>query len=448
MTELVRPHSGASPFERSIEAWLDAPRAHDEPSFVALLRKRAAGLIEQNGLPHPKLEHWRFTPVRSIVNVAFTPAPSVDPDLELRAWVDETLGASDAFRVLVVNGRPQLPDANAPAGVEVFGIAELLRTAPERLEPVLGQIAPPLHGFNALNDALFDDGIAIFTRKDATLSRPLEIVHLGVSKDAPVLAAPRLLVVAEAGSELSLIETHLHQGAFSALTLSVVELVIGENARLEHVRIGHGKNEAQSIALLGVRQLQNSRFVSRVASFGGKLQRLDLQVRLAEQGAECTLDGLYFVDGEEHVDHQTLIDHAAPHGTSLEKYKGVLAGRGHAVFDGTIVVAKGALKTSAHQENRNILLSDDAVINTKPHLEIDADDVRCSHGATVGQIDPDQVHYLRTRGIDLLTARTIVSFAFAREIVDRVPNEAVRRQLTRAILGRLPHGQLLEELAS
>jgi len=126
----------------------------------------------------------------------------------------------------------------------------------------------------------------------------------------------------------------------------------------------------------------------------------------------------------------------------------VLAGRGRAVFDGTIVVCKGALKTSAHQENRNIVLSDDAVINTKPHLEIDADDVRCSHGATVGQIDPDQVHYLRTRGIDLVTARTLVSYAFAREIVDRIPNDTIRRQLTRAILGRLPQGQLLEELGS
>jgi len=185
-----------------------------------------------------------------------------------------------------------------------------------------------------------------------------------------------------------------------------------------------------------------------VVTLGGALTRLDVHGKLIGRGAECTLDGLYLVDGDEHVDHQTLVEHVAESATSLEKYKGILAGRGHAVFDGTVIVHKGAQHTSAHQENRNILLSDEAIVNTKPHLEIDADDVRCSHGATIGQLDPNHVHYFRARGIDRNAALAILSYAFAQEVIERISIAEVRERVTSAVLDRLPQGAVVRELFS
>jgi Fe-S cluster assembly protein SufD len=429
----------------SVLAGLDRARAAAEPAFIAERRDQAVKWFRHSGLPMPKDERWRFTSLRAITKIPFAPAHTATLTAEQTAAAFALLGADSAYRLLVVNGRPLLPDASAPAGLEIALLSQ--HRSVERLEPYLARREPP-HGFAALNTALFDDALVVTVRKGARIERPLHVVHVAVAAEKPVLSYPRLLVVAEPGSALSLVESHVEIGSGPHLASSVSELFLQDAAELDHALVHYGTPRAHRVAALEVHQGNDSRYASRVVTLGGALTRLDLHARLEGRGAECTLDGLYLADGDEHVDHQTLVEHVAEHATSIEKYKGVLAGRGHAVFDGTVIVHKGAQHTNAHQENRNILLSDEAIVNTKPHLEIDADDVRCSHGATIGQLDPAHLHYFRTRGIDAAAARAILSYAFAQEIVERIPNAELRERVTSAVLARLPEGAIVRELFS
>jgi Fe-S cluster assembly protein SufD len=439
----------AEPSELLTSALEDLERAHasDQPAWLVARRERAAAWFRSHAFPQPKDERWRFTSLRGLNRTRFAPASAAEPTAELNAKVDEQLGADSAHRILVVNGRPALPDASAPPGVEIGLLSQLLRTSTDRFEPYLARSEVP-HGFAALNTALFEDALVVVARRGARIERPIHVIHVAVSGERPGLSYPRLLVIAEPSSSLSLVESHIELGAQPHLASSVTEIVVEQNAALEHVLLHHGTPRAHRVGVLHVEQGVDSRYASRVVSLGGALTRLDIHGKLTGRGAECILDGLYLVDGDEHVDHQTLIEHVAEHATSIEKYKGILAGRGHAVFDGTVIVHKGAQHTSAHQENRNILLSDEAIVNTKPHLEIDADDVRCSHGATIGQLDPNHVHYFRARGIDAVAARAILGFAFAREVIERISIPEVRERVTRAVLDRLPQGAVVRELFS
>jgi Fe-S cluster assembly protein SufD len=226
----------------------------------------------------------------------------------------------------------------------------------------------------------------------------------------------------------------------------VTEIVLGPGAKVEHTRITEGAAESLHIGTLSVSQARESGYASRVVTIGGALSRLDLDVVLDGEGADCLLDGVYHVTGREHVDCYTRIDHARPYCTSNERYRGVVDGKGHAVFDGTIIVRKQSQRTDAHQENRNLLLSDDATVHTKPHLRIDADDVKCSHGATIGALDEDSLFYLRARGIPEARARTILTYAFVRELVDPIPQPALRRRAGELLLARLNDGQAIREI--
>jgi Fe-S cluster assembly protein SufD len=231
------------------------------------------------------------------------------------------------------------------------------------------------------------------------------------------------------------------------LDSAVTEIAVGDGARVEHVRVHHGEPGTASVATVAVGLGRNGHFASRVFTFGGAPARLDLRVALQGEGAECVLDGLYVARAGELVDHQTTIDHAKPRCASRERYKGAIDGEGTAVFDGTVVVRAGASGTEAHQENRNLCLSPDAVVHAKPHLEIDTDDVKCSHGATVGRLDPDQLFYLRARGLGADVARSVLTFAFAREMVEPISDEALRSALESTIAGLLPNGAMARELA-
>lgn len=431
----------------SVLEGLERTRTGEEPAWLGARRERAANWFKSHGLPQPKDERWRFTSLRAVTRTPFAPALAAEPTAELYDEVDQLLGADSAHRILVVNGRPALPDASAPAGVEIGLLSKLLRTSGDRLEPYLARAGSP-HGFAALNTALFEDALVVIARRGARIDRPLHVVNVAVSSERPTLSYPRLLIVAEPTSSLTLVESHLELGTQPHLASSVTEVFVEEGAELQHVLVHYGTPRAHRVGVLQVEQGIDSRYASRVVSLGGALTRLDVLGKLSGRGAECALDGLYLVDGDEHVDHQTLVEHVAEHATSLQKYKGILAGRGRAVFDGTVIVHKGAQHTNAHQENRNILLSDEAIVNTKPHLEIDADDVRCSHGATIGQLDPNHLHYFRARGIDAISARAILSYAFAQELIERITIPEVRERVTKAVLDRLPQGAMVRELFS
>lgn len=419
------------------------------PQWLVERRRAAAERLRETGFPTRRTENWRFTPVKPLTSVPFAPAP-VDTGAAVR-WAVAHLGDAPTHCTLLVNGLQFGPGPNdgglrsgSGSDCSVEPLSEVLAREPGAVEPYLGKIAAAEH-FGALNAVRFEDGVVVRIAGGAILEEPLHLVHVGAPGERPTAAYPRVLVIAGPGSEARLVETYLTHPGERCLTNVVTEVHVGRDAKLDHVRVQEGSDNGFHVATLGVRQERASHYASRVVTLGGALVRLDLGVLLDGEGAECTLDGVYHVGGGDHVDHQTTIDHAEPRCTSHESYRGILDGDGHAVFNGIIVVRRGAQRSSAHQENRNLLLSDRAVVNTKPHLEIDADDVSCSHGATIGALDETALFYLRARGISEAQARDILTFAFVHALLDRIPHPPVRRRVAEALLARLPHGDTIRE---
>jgi Fe-S cluster assembly protein SufD len=407
-----------------------------EPAFVSSLRTRGASWFRQHGLPGRSDEAWRYTPTAHIAAVPFAPAPEVEiRDLEARL-APSGFGCEPAHRALLVNGRCALGH-QARDGTELRSLAAAIREEPASIEPYLGRLAAPEHAFAALNAALFRDGIVLGVRPGAAAELPVHLGIVGVARDRPAVDYPRLLVILGAGSTLSLVEWHLELGNARCLSAPVTEVVLGPGASLEHTRIVLGTGLAYRVGVLAVSQTERSRYHSRVFTLGAALARLDLVVRLEGEGASCSLDGLYYLRGTEHVDHHTTLDHRAAGASSQQTYRGVVDEQGRAVFDGTVFVRRGAQRTAARQENHHLLLSDQAVVDTKPRLEIDADDVECGHGASVGRLDAEQLFYLRSRGLPEPVARAWLVRAFAGDILGRVPSAAVRVTLEQALASRL-----------
>ncbi len=411
------------------------------PDWLAELRRQAAGRLRETGFPTRKTESWRFTSVKPVTSVPFEPAP-VDEAAAAR-WAEQHLGPDDTDRLILVNGR--LASGPVPRATALAWGTGPDATGAVGVEGVLGRIAAAEH-FAALNAVMFEEVLLVRIPDGAVLERPIHVVHVAAPGSGPTAAYPRVLVLAGARSEAKLIETYLTAPGERCLANAVTEVWVGPEARLDHTRVQEGAESGFHVATLAVRQERASSYASRAVTLGGALARLDLGVLLDGEGAECVLDGVYHVRGADHVDHQTFIDHAKPHCTSSESYRGILDGQGHAVFNGIIVVRRGAQRSQAHQENRNLLLSDDAVIHTKPHLEIDADDVSCSHGATIGAIDEDALFYLRARAIPEAQARDILTFAFVHALLHRIPHRPVHERLAEALLTRLPHGESIREL--
>ena len=381
------------------------------PAWLRALRGRAADSLRADGLPTKRTEAWRFTPVRSVVEATLE-----------RAGGD-------------------LPSVSSPVpeGVTVRSLRDTLQTQPELLEGRLDLAGAPEH-FAALNTALFQDGVWIDVSPGTVVEAPLEI---GYTSTAGAVGYPRILLTVGESAEVTLTESYAGSDS-SALTNSVVELDLARNAKVSHLRVHD--NRGLQVGRVDVRQAADSHYRSTVVTLGGSLLRFDVRSLLQGQGAECQLDGAYLVDGDDHVDHHTLVEHQAPRCHSDQTYRGIASGKGTAVFDGIVVVHRDAQKTEAHQENRNLLLSETATVHTKPHLEIDADDVVCSHGATVGALDDEQLFYLRARGIPEELARAMLTYAFVESIVDRVGDEPTRALMREALLARIPHAEEIREV--
>ncbi len=253
-------------------------------------------------------------------------------------------------------------------------------------------------------------------------------------------------MVADENSQAHVIESYVSLGGGSYFSNAVTEVVLGQNASIEHYKLQEESTNAFHVATLQTHQGRDSRFVSHSVSFGGQLTRNDIRAVLSAEGTDCTLNGLFMVDGRQHVDFHTTVEHSQPHGTSQEYYKGILDGRSRGVFNGRVHVHPGAQKTDATQSNKNLLLSRNAEVDTKPELEIYADDVKCSHGATVGQLDPDALFYLRARGIDEGSARGLLTYGFAQDIIDRMPIQHVRERLEQALVARVPDSDHVKEI--
>lgn len=359
------------------------PPASDSPEFVLAAFKR----LEEEGLPTKKSEAWRFTPVRALTGEALS------------------IGAS----VLHVEAPSQVTPLDA--------------------HPLFGTLAHGEH-FSAFNAATHSAPVLL---KADGAGDALTFTYRGTGA-----SCPRVFLEVAANTELDLIERFEGE---SALNNNVLEIVLQPGARLRHLRIH--QDSGRTIGTLAVRQLKSSHYESHVVTLGGTLTRLDLHVDLAEPGAECNLRGVYHVNGSDHADHHLRVDHSAPHCTSRQEYRGLLDERGTAVFDGQAIVHRSGGGAEAHQSNRNLLLSETANVFTKPHLEIDHDDVVASHGATVGALQEDQVFYLRTRGIAENTARAMLTFAFAQAILDELPSAEARTELSEELRKRLPDGASL-----
>jgi Fe-S cluster assembly protein SufD len=371
---------------------------------LAGIRQRAAERFRTRGFPTTHDEEWRFTNVAPIT-------------------------------------RANLPIA-APK-VSRHSLRAALELDPELIEEYLGRYASDSSNpFVALNTANFEDGAFLHIPRNTIVDEPVWIDFTGVSGHATHL---RNLIVVDAGSQVRIVERYTGAGRY--FTNAVTEIIVGENATVEHVKLEEESADSFHVATIQVEQSRNSNFKSHNICLGGLLVRNDVNAVLSS-GCEGTLNGLYLTKGRQHVDNHTVLDHAAPHAASHELYKGILDGDSSAVFNGKILVRKDAQKTDAKQTNKNLVLSESAAINTKPELQILADDVRCTHGATVGQLDEEALFYLRARGIGQTDARDLLIYAFARDVIDRIGIPSVREYLEKALFESLAYSRRLAEAAS
>ncbi len=397
------------------------------PAEWAALREAAELRLAGRELPTTTEEDWKYTDLKALAGISFGPAPKATVDISAHL-LPEMVGTRQVF----VNGR-HAPHASCtaalPAGVRFLPLA----TASEACHGLgtLGQDAPKSL-FEDLNSARFQDGAVLLVPKNMKVALPLHLLFI-TKADTPVAVFPRLLVILERGAELELVEEHLGEGTY--LSCPVVEIRVAEGAILRHERVQREDLEAFHLGTLWAEVAKGGQYHSRTLSFGARLSRQQPWVQLGE-GAEATLDGLALLDGQQVADTHSFLCHAGPHGTSHQLHKCIVDGRARAIFNGQILVAPHAQGTDAKQQSRNLLLSEAARVDTKPQLEIYADDVKCSHGATVGQLDPEELFYLQSRGLNADDARNLLTYGFAADVLTRVPVASLSRALRRLVMAR------------
>jgi Fe-S cluster assembly protein SufD len=411
------------------------------------LRKAAIARFAELGFPKARDEEWRFTNIAPLAAVPFELAHyegEGQRDKYAHVEPDEATGSL----VLCINGYKTFVHHRGsalPEGVIITGLAEALKTHPQLVEPHLGRYADYKNqAFTALNTAFLNDGAFIYVPKGKVIDDPITIVNIVVAFGRPFVWHRRCLVIAEANSQVRIVEKYVGAKDTVYFTNAVTEIVVGPGARIDHYKVQEEGNQAFHIATMQVQQNRDSRFASQNIALGGSLVRNDINAILGAEGCECTLNGLYLATGQQLIDNHTFIDHAKPNCASHELYKGILDGKARGVFNGKILVRQDAQKTDAKQTNKTLLLSDDATINTKPQLEIYADDVKCTHGATVGQLDEEAIFYLRSRGIGDQEARNLLTYAFANDIVGRIQIDRIRDKLEQTLLAsrQLPQGNM------
>jgi Fe-S cluster assembly protein SufD len=414
---------------------------------LAEVRQAAIARFAELGVPNQRQEAWKYTNVAPIMRRAFGVASSgrTEPAIDIAAL---SVPGLDAFEYVFVNGhfREDLSRiAGLPAGARVASIADCVNRQPEW---ALAQMARHAAGdaFVALNTAFVDDGAAILVDDGVVLDKPIHLLFITAGAVAPTAIFPQVWIRAGRGARVRVIETFKSVANAIGFTNILTDIVAAEQASVEHVKIQDENAKSYHIGNLFIEQARDSEVVSHSLSFGAQLARQDIRVTLDAENAATILNGFYMAEGRQHVDHHTRVDHVAPHTRSEESYKGVLGGAARGVFNGKVVVHPRAFKTDARQSNNCLLLSKDAEADSKPELEIYADDVKCAHGATVGQLDANALFYLRSRGIDADAARRLLTFAFAAEVLNRVPDAPIREALTARVAGRLPDTIVPEDL--
>ncbi|MDP3191112.1 Fe-S cluster assembly protein SufD [Rhodoferax sp.] len=404
-----------------------------QPDWLKALRDRALERVGVLTLPSTHDEAWRFTPLAAFARQAFHPlrTPSrLQPDDIAHLTLPEA-----TTRLVFVDGlyAPQLSSTCPETGLVLGTLDAMLATQAASVQAHLGRHAVMQDAlFAALNTAFLQDAAVLIVPRDTALAAPVHLLF--ISTQPEVASHPRLLLVAGAGSTATVIEDYvaLHEGAY--FTNAVTEMTVGANAALEHVRLQRESKQGFHMASCAVSLGASSRYHSVSVALGGQTSRLDLRVVQTAEGAKCTLDGLALISGEQLADTHSFIDHAKPHGVSRQLHKCIVGGAAHAVFNGQVMVRPGAQQTDSAQSSRNLLLSSRAVVDTQPQLEIFADDVKCTHGATVGQLDSEEVFYLQSRGLSETVARNLLTYAFGADIINHIPVASLRQQLEQTVL--------------
>jgi Fe-S cluster assembly protein SufD len=419
------------------------------PSWLAPLRRRAIDRFAERGFPTTRDEDWRYTNVATLAAMPFRAAtPSAD-GVPSGALERLSLTGAGWPRLVFVDGRysPRLSTARPlPGGGRAGSLAEAMITDGEVVERHLGRHAGwDGNVFAALSTAFVQDGAFVCLPAEARGETPIELVFLATTPG--VVAQPRTLIVAGLHSRLTVVERYVGLSDEAYFTNAVTEVVAGPGAAVDHYVLQEQGAEALHVATLHAALERDSAFDTCGATFGGRLSRTTLTLEFAGEGGRGAVNGLYVVGGRQHVDHHVTVDHAVPRCASRQLFKGVLDGTSRAVFNGRIVVRRDAQKTDAVQTNKHLLLSDGVEVDSKPQLEIFADDVKCTHGAAEGQLGPEALFYLKSRGLGEETARALLTYGFAREVLDRVGVEPVKAYLDRLLMARLRTGQAMKGIA-
>jgi Fe-S cluster assembly protein SufD len=411
------------------------------PAWLPKIRSAAIESFAELGFPTTHDEEWIYTSVTGISTTPFEPVrveltPALKKEIEALPLAD-----LDCDRLTFMNGTyvPELSKlGKLPKGVRIASLADALKSDGTRIQQHLGRYADAKdHAFVALNTAFFEGGAFVEIPKGAVLEKPLHILQVSVGSKHPTASHPRNLLIVGETAQASFIETFVSLGAGSTFTNTVTEIVAADGAIVDYTKVQQEDDAAYHYARIQAHLGRAANVTTHSIQLGGLLTREEVRTVLDGEGAESRLDGLYVISGKQHVDNHTVIDHAKAHCPSHEVYKGVLDGKAQGVFNGKILVRPDAQKTDSKQSNKNLLLSEDAVINTKPQLEIYADDVKCTHGATVGQIDPEAVFYLRSRGIGEDEAKKLLTFAFANDVIERIKYQPLRERLVERLYARL-----------
>jgi Fe-S cluster assembly protein SufD len=424
--------------EKYLEIFEKLPK---QPSWLNSLRQEGFSRFSETGFPTTRDEDWRFTNVSAIANTTFKLAPPA----RINATDLETFGTDDYdCRLVFVNGRFSQELSRIPAAgkLKIGSLGQTLSSDPASLQNHLGQyLNYRRDAFAALSTAFIEDGAYVYVPRGSVVEQPIYVLYVSVSGGQPAIEHPRNLIVIEENSQATIVEDYVsleNGGSATTFSNTASELVVGENSVVSHYMIVRPAADAFNVSTLRIQQGRSSNVATHSLLLSGALVRNNVHPVLAGEGAECLINGLFMANGRQHMDNYMLVEHASAHCNSRQFYNGVLNGQAHGVFHGRIIVHKDAQKTDAKQTNRNLLLSDDAQIDTKPQLEIYADDVKCTHGATIGQVEENALFYLRSRGLDEASAKHLLLLAFANECLDRMNSEQVRTHLKRMVTEWLP----------
>jgi Fe-S cluster assembly protein SufD len=409
-------------------------------AWTRSVRGEAISRFSELGFPDTGYEEWKYTNVGPIAEIPFELAENRLNGVASEALARLGIGNLAENRLVFINGHysPKLSSLRLPENIRVGNLAAVLSENPGGVEPYLARYASYQdQAFVALNTAWMNDGSFVYVPRGNVLREPIHLVFFSTAQGEATVSYPRNLIVIGDESQATVVETYLGVGNEVYFTNAVTEIVLGKNAVFDHYKLQRESDGAFHVATLQVHQDRSSNFSSHSISLGGALARNDFNSVLDGEGSECSLNGLYMVDGKQHVDNHTRVDHVKPHCNSRELYKGILDGKAKGVFNGKIYVHTAAQGTDAKQTNKNLLLSEDATINTKPQLEIYNDNVKCTHGSTVGQLDQDGLFYLRSRGIELKDARRLMTYAFASEIIGQIKVAKLRTWLEETFQSRI-----------